>query len=184
MRRVVRYLVLFIIFAWKCWRRLCLVAVRPLFSRCGAKVVLNPFDTFSYSSIAIGNHVFIGKGAIFSASQSSITIGNGVMLGPRVTIMGGNHNISQVGQWMTDVRDKLPSDDAPIVIEDDVWIGAGAIILKGVTISRGSVIAAGSVVTRSVPQFSVAGGVPCKVLRPRFDAAELALHKQLLGIGD
>jgi len=53
----------------------------------------------------------------------------------------------------------------PVVVEDDVWLGLGVVVLKGVTIGQGSVIAAGSVVTRSVPAGVVVGGVPARVLR-------------------
>jgi acetyltransferase-like isoleucine patch superfamily enzyme len=155
-------------------------AVKPMFRQCGADVIFHPFDSFTYSTISIGDHVFIGKGAVFLASDSAITIGNKVMFGPCVLIMGGDHNTSEVGRYMIDVKRKRPSDDLPVVIEDDVWIGAGAIILKGVTIGRGSIVAAGSVVTRSIPEFSVAAGVPARVIKPRFRADQLENHKLLL----
>ena len=57
--------------------------------------------------------------------------------------------------------------DAPIVINDDVWIGAGSIILAGVTIGKGAIIAAGAVVNKDVPEYSIVGGVPAKVLKYR-----------------
>ena len=57
----------------------------------------------------------------------------------------------------------------PVVIEDDVWVGANVTILKGVTIGHGSVVAAGAVVTKSCPPYSIIGGVPAKVLRRRFE---------------
>ena len=57
--------------------------------------------------------------------------------------------------------------DAPIVVEDDVWIGFGAIILAGVTIGRGAIIGAGSVVNKDVPPYAIVGGVPAKVLKMR-----------------
>lgn len=82
------------------------------------------------------------------------------MLGPNVTMMGGDHNIYQLGRYMYDVHEKLLENDLPIVIEDNVWIGAGVIVLKGVTIGTGSVIAAGSVVTKDVAPFSIMAGVP------------------------
>ena len=59
--------------------------------------------------------------------------------------------------------------DQPVVIEDDVWVGANVTILKGVTIGHGSVVAAGAVVTKSCPPYSIIGGVPAKVLRKRFE---------------
>ncbi|CAG0905860.1 unnamed protein product, partial [Darwinula stevensoni] len=80
------------------------------------------------------------------------------MFGPNVTIMGGNHNTSVIGAFMYDVREKLPENDQPVIIEDDVWVGTGVIILKGVTIGKGSIIAAGSVVTKSCKPYSILGG--------------------------
>jgi acetyltransferase-like isoleucine patch superfamily enzyme len=139
-------------------------------------------SSFSYSSIIIGSHVYIGPGAFFSASESSITIGNKVLFGPKVTIMGGDHNISPIGQYMYDVKHKEPNDDLPVVIQDDVWVGTGAIILKGVTIGMGAVVAAGAVVTKDVPPYSIVGGVPAKVISMRFSESEIIEHKRILRI--
>ena len=102
------------------------------------------------------------------------------MFGPNVTIMGGDHNYSQLGKYMFDVEEKRPQDDLPIVIEDDVWVGTGAIILKGVRLGTGSIVAAGSVVTSNVEPYSIVGGVPAKKLKMRFSDEELTKHKELL----
>jgi len=59
----------------------------------------------------------------------------------------------------------------PIVIEDDVWIGANATILKGVRISRGSIVGSGAVVTKDVPPYSIVGGNPAKIIRSRLVAS-------------
>ena len=67
-----------------------------------------------------------------------------------------------------------------MVIEDGCWIGANVTILKGVTIGRGSVVAAGAVVTRSCPPYSIIGGVPARVIKPRFTAEEIEEHESLL----
>lgn len=166
----------------KMGRRACMFAVKPMFKHCGRNVIFNPFDSFTYSSIKIGNDVFIGKGAVFLASKSTITIGDKVMFGPQVTIMGGDHNTSEIGCFMIDIKQKRTCDDLPVVIENDVWIGTGAIILKGVTIGRGSIVAAGSVVTHSIPEFSIAAGIPARVIKPRFSHEQLQMHKHILGL--
>lgn len=153
---------------------------KPLFKKHGKRFIFDPFDKFSYSTIEIGDDVFIGHGACFSASESKIVIGNKVMFGPKVTIMGGDHNTTLIGEYMYDINDKLPHNDLPVIIEDDVWIGTGAIILKGVTIHTGSIIAAGSLVTKDVEAYSVYGGVPAKLIKPRFTQEELTQHIQLL----
>ena len=146
-------------------RRLRVILSRPRFLRCGSNVLFDPNDSFNYSSIEIGDDVFIGSGALFHASESRITIGSKVMFGPGVAILGGDHNVSQIGRFMFDVTDKLPGNDRPVVIEDDVWIGARAIILKGVTIGENSVVAAGAVVTKSVPANVVVAGNPAVVTK-------------------
>lgn len=91
-----------------------------------------------------------------------IEFGNDVMIGPKVIILSRNHGLN---------RNQLirlqPYIKSKIIIGDDVWIGAGTIILKGVTINRGAVIGAGSVVTKDVPEYAIAVGVPAKIIKYR-----------------
>ncbi|HAC34532.1 MAG TPA: galactoside O-acetyltransferase [Gammaproteobacteria bacterium] len=154
--------------------------LRPLFQSCGDNVKFDPGDYFTYSTITLGNDVYIGPGAHFSASNSAITIGNKVMFGPGVTIIGGDHNTAEVGRYMKDVKEKRPQDDQPVFIHDDVWVGANATILKGVVIGSGSIIAAGALVIDSVAENSIVGGVPARLLKPRFSKEQLQQHRTLL----
>ena len=147
-------------------RRLLRLLIRPLFAACGRNVSFNPFDNFSYSTIRIGSDVYIAAGARFSARRG-IRIGSKVMFGPNVIIRGGNHNTTVLGRYMFDVHEKRIEDDQPVTIEDDVWVGAGAIILMGVTIGRGAIIGAGAVVNHDVAPYSVVAGVPARVIRSR-----------------
>lgn len=141
--------------------------LRPLFRRCGRNVRFDPGGSYSFDSIEIGSDVFIGRGAVMSSART-IRIGSKVMMGPGVTLMGGDHNSSVPGVCMWDVHEKRDCDDQDITIEDDVWIGARAVILKGVTVGRGSIVAAGSVVTRNVEPYTIVAGVPARLLRRRF----------------
>jgi acetyltransferase-like isoleucine patch superfamily enzyme len=156
--------------------------LKSQFKKVGKRVKFDPFGSYSFETIEIGNDVFIGKGAILMASDSFIKIGNKVMFGPNVTIMGGDHNVNVIGKYMFDVKEKAPNDDLPVIIEDDVWIGASAIILKGVTISKGSIVAAGALVKTSFPPYSIVAGVPAKVIRSRFDNENLKTHEKLLNV--
>lgn len=81
------------------------------------------------------------------------------MIGPNVTLCAGTHPLSP------ELRLKKAQFNLPIVIEKNVWIGAGAIILPGVTIGENSVIGAGSIVTKNIPKNMLAYGSPCKVIR-------------------
>lgn len=82
---------------------------------------------------------------------------------------------------MDEVVEKRQCDDEDVVVEDDVWIGYGVTILKGVTIGHGSVVGACSVVTRSLPPYSVYTGVPALKIRERFNREQVLLHEKLLG---
>jgi len=166
--------------AKRIFRRARMHIVKRLFASVGRNVVFFADDIFTYKNIFIGNDVYIGPGANFSASESSITIEDKVMFGPGVTIMGGDHNTSVIGKYMFDIKDKKVGDDLPVVISTDCWIGCNVSILKGVTIGRGSIVAAGAVVTKSMPEYSVVGGVPARVLKPRFSEVDLELHKRKL----
>lgn len=154
------------------------------FASCGASVRFDPRGTYSFDTIFLGDFVNLGARPTLLATNSSIVIGNHVMFGPEVVVRGGNHRIDVVGRYMDSVgpSEKRASDDLGVVIEDDVWIGQGATILGGVSVGRGAVIAAGSVVTKSVPAYTIVGGNPARVLRSRFSEDEIAQHESILGI--
>jgi len=136
--------------------------------------------TFTYKNISLGNFVSIGSGACLQSTHGEIIIGNHVMFGPGVHIHGGNHNINVVGQYMDQIQNKENGSDGKVIIGDDVWVGACAIILKGVTIGEGSIIGAGSIVTKDIPPYSVYTGAPSCKLKPRWDDQTINKHKQLL----
>lgn len=100
---------------------------------------------------------------------SPIRIGNHVMIGPHVVIASGNHDYKQVEKPM---RFAGNLTKGPIVIEDNVWIGANVTITDGVRIGHDSVIGANSVVTKDVAPYDVVGGVPARVIGNRLEAAE------------
>lgn len=163
------------------WRRGKMILLRPAFKRYGRHFIFDPDSFYSFKNIEVGNDVSVGGGAFFLASKSRIIIGNKVLFGPNVTIVGGNHNTSVPFQFMYDMEEKRPEDDQDVVIEDDVWVGTGVIILKGVRVGRGSVIAAGAVVIKNVPPYTVAAGVPAKPIRGRFPDLEIILaHEEKL----
>ena len=149
---------------------------------CGKHVYLRPSssDFKGLWNMSIGDYTSIPKGSVFYCTEASLTIGKKVIFGPRPTIITGDHRIDVVGKYIMDSNDKLPENDAAVVIEDDVWIGANVTILKGVTIGRGSVVAAGAVVTKSCPPYSIIGGVPAKLLKMRFTQAEIIEHEKRL----
>jgi acetyltransferase-like isoleucine patch superfamily enzyme len=152
--------------------------LRFAFRRCGRRFVFDPDGHYTFRTIEVGDDVSIGAGAVLLASESKIIIGNKVMFGPNVTIIGGNHNTSIVGRFMYDVKEKRAEDDQDVIIDNDVWVGSGAIILKGVRIGRGSIVAAGAVVGREVLPYTIVGGVLASVISTRFAALESILEHE------
>ncbi len=162
------------------WRRGRECLLRARFGSHGRHVRFDPDGYFSFPNIHLGDDVILGKGAVLMAARSRILIGSKVMFGPGVFIVAGNHNTSVLGRAMFDVYDKRPEDDQDVVIEDDVWVGARATILKGVTVRRGAIVAAGSVVTRNVPPYAIVGGNPARVIRFRWQADQILEHERVL----
>ena len=118
--------------------------------------------------ITIGNYVGMSSPCIWI--QNKLTIGNHVNIGGNSIILDTDtHQIDYLarrGQKVADMNNpKTTIQSAPVTIEDDVWIGANCIILKGVTIGARSVIGAGSVVTKSIPADCIAAGNPCRVIK-------------------
>lgn len=147
---------------------------------CGKHVYIRPSssDFKGLWNLSVGDYTSIPKGSVFYCTEAPLTIGRKVIFGPRPTIITGDHRIDVVGKYIIDSTEKLPENDSPVVIEDDVWIGANVTILKGVTIGHGSVVAAGAVVTKSCPPYSIIGGIPAKVLKMRFTPKEIEEHER------
>lgn len=149
---------------------------------CGRGVYLRPMssDIKGLWNLSVGDGTSIPKGSTLYCTEAPLIIGRKVIFGPNPTIITGDHRIDVIGRYIMDSHEKLPENDAPVVIEDDVWCGANVTILKGVTIGRGSVVAAGAVVTKSCPPYSIVGGVPAKILKYRFTVEECLLHEKTL----
>ena len=111
--------------------------------------------------LTIGDYTFIGTGSEMDLS-GTITIGSHTLIAPNVFITDHAHNMS------IDARlDEQGTHIAPVSIGDDVWIGTRAVILPGVVIGNGAVVGAGAVVTRDVPEYCIAAGVPARLIGKR-----------------
>lgn len=115
-----------------------------------------PFYTDFGKNITFGKEVFINSGCHFQ-DQGGITIGDGSLIGHNVVLATINHDL--------DPKNNRKNHYLPVKIGSHVWIGSNATILPGVTIEDWAVVAAGAVVTRDVPDMTVVGGIPAKVLK-------------------
>ena len=108
--------------------------------------------------LTIGDYTRVG---LRNTIIGPVNIGNHVNLAQNVTVTGLNHNYQDVKKMI----DEQGVNTQPVVIEDDVWVGANSVILPGVTLGKHCVVAAGSVVSHSVPSYSICAGCPAKVIK-------------------
>ncbi len=145
-------------------------------------------NTDANPGIALGKGVAINDAVVINANRGCVTLGERSWLGPFCLVYGnggvtigsnvliaGHTSINTVSHAAE--RCDIPINDQPIltgpvVIEDDVWIGLNAVILQGVTLGHGSIVGAGAVVTHSIPPWSIALGVPARVVGRRQGAPE------------
>jgi hypothetical protein ELI_0084 len=136
--------------------------IRKLFFRLIGKktdesfLLFPPFYTDCGKNITVGKNVFINSGCCFQ-DQGGITIGDGALIGHQVVLATLNHDLNP------ERRKSMKA--APIVIGKNVWIGAHATVLAGVSIGDNAVIAAGAVVTKDVPPMTVVAGIPAKTVK-------------------
>lgn len=119
--------------------------------------------------VFIGEDTELGRGCMVLPSMQckgiTITFGSHIQVAPNVIFAAAGHDYRFLD---------LPDIAGSIAIGDYVWIGAGSVILPGVTIGEGAVIGAGSVVSRDIPPYSIAAGIPAKVIKPRVLAEDEA----------
>lgn len=126
----------------------------------GAVLHVYNFRKIPHSGIKIGKNSLIGEYSVIRG-QGGVTIGDRVYTSPFTQIIAVNHVFDDPQRPFVDQGITAEG----IVIEDDVWLGAGAVITDGVRVRRGAVVAAGAVVTKDVPPHTVVGGVPARVLK-------------------
>ncbi len=128
----------------------------------GSRFILGTLDDNPHTDLVIGNFVQINWGCYISG-EGGLEIGDRVLIGPNVSILSAGHG------YIDDQRliQEQGLTHERIVIEEDVWIGGGSVILQGVRLGRGCVVGGGSTVVDDVPAFAVVGGSPARVIKWR-----------------
>jgi acetyltransferase-like isoleucine patch superfamily enzyme len=158
-------------------RNILLFKVRYPWVRLGRNVHCQWSATFwsPHRRITLGDNIGIGYRCTFLCD---IEIGNKVLIASDVAMVNSDdHRFDVVGK---PIWDSGRGDCHEIIVEDDVWIGHGAILLTPLRVGRGSIISAGSVVTKDVPPYAVVAGVPARVIRMRFSPREIVEHEAIL----
>lgn len=169
--------------AWRLWR----AGGHVLMS--GQDVHVGPRCRFwATRGIEIGDGTYLGKDVLI---ETNCRIGRYVLLANRVGIIGRHdHDFRTAGvpvrfsPWVGSRRNPSPHRDDTAVVEDDVWIGFGAMLLSPVRVGRGAIVAAGAVVTRDVAPYDIVAGNPAAPVGRRFATAEeIAAHEAMVQRG-
>lgn len=136
--------------------------VRNLLSRLFGKTVDESFRVFPPFYTDFGKNITVGKNVFINAcchfqDHGGVSLGNGCQIGHNVVFATLNHGLAP--------EDRQTTYPAPITLGKNVWVGSNSTILQGVTIGDNAVIAAGAVVTKDVPENTIVGGVPARIIR-------------------
>jgi acetyltransferase-like isoleucine patch superfamily enzyme len=172
------------------------LATRYRLARCRAPVRVFGTDLhvgtrprmWASERIEIGDHSYLGHEV---SIETNCRIGRHVLIANRVALVGRrDHDFRTLGvpvrfgHWVGSERTPSPFRGDGVVIEDDVWIGYGALLLSGVRVGRGAVVAAGSVVKGDVPPYAIVGGNPAVPIGKRFsNPADIARHEGMVASG-
>lgn len=129
----------------------------------------------SPQKVVIGNAVLLNEDTKVGG-QCGVSIGNHVLIGYNVNIVSENHAYQNP---LLPIK-KQGYYGGPIIIYDDVWIGANAVILPNVILGRGCIIGANAVVTKNVPEYAIVGGIPAKLLRYRFSKSDIEKARKIV----
>ena len=154
--------------------------IRRKLNYCGRNFRLGYMSQIlSPDCFCIGDDFYAGLFSYFGTNiYSKVEIGNKVMFGPRCTIQGGNHDTHFAG-YLKDGKESTVL--GPIKIEDGAWVGCDVTIISKTVIGEGSIIGAKSLVNRTIPPYTIAAGIPAKIIKSRFSSVG-ELSEALLNI--
>lgn len=151
-----------------------------------SSVIPSSVKVYNGSNLYMEDDTLIGEDSVIMNPRASFTMKKYSFTARELLVIDGNH-MPVVGlpkiKVTNEMKDASPDKDkynAPIVVEEDVWIGARVTLMSGVTIGRGCIIAAGAVVTRSTSPYSVCGGVPSKFIKFYWTIDQIIEHEKQL----
>jgi acetyltransferase-like isoleucine patch superfamily enzyme len=147
----------------------------------GKNSCINPPFNITPSNIYLGPETHIGCCCLISAVNAKFICKGHCAIAHHFTVHTGNH-ARIPGMFITDINDnnKPSGFDKDVIVEEDCWIGANVTLLSGVTIGRGTTVAAGSVVSKSLPPYSLCGGVPARFIKFYWNIEQILEHEEVL----
>lgn len=157
-------------------------ANRNVFGHLSDNVRFTPPCKFvNRKNIFIYSDTSFGEGLIISALNAKFIMKKGCAVAENFTVRTGNH-ARIIGEFVGDIteKEKPRGYDADVIVEEDVWIGCNVTLLSGVKIGRGSTLAAGAVVSKDIPPYCIAAGVPAKPIKFYWTIDQIIEHEKML----
>ncbi len=151
-----------------------------------SSVIPSSVKVYNGSNLYMEDDTLIGEDSVIMNPRASFTMKKYSFTARELLVIDGNHMPVvglpkiKVTNAMKDASPEREKYNAPVTVEEDVWIGARVTLMSGVTIGRGCIIAAGAVVTRSTPPYSVCGGVPSKFIKHYWTIDQIIEHEKQL----
>ena len=152
------------------------------FGYCANSVTLTPpLYIDCPKNVFLYEHTQLASGTVISTPNAKFTIKANCCIAEHLTVHTGNH-ANVVGMLCSQITEenKPKGYDKDVIVENDVWIGCNVTLLAGVTVGRGAIIAAGAVVSKDVPPYAIAGGVPAKVIKFKWTVDQILEHESKL----
>lgn len=156
--------------------------MKSRFGKIGKNVMLDaPITIDNPANVFLEDNTHISSGSHISALNARFVMGRYSGAANNLSVRTGNHMMI-VGRFYRTITDKekAPEYDKDVIVNEDVWIGCNVTLLSGVTIGRGAIIAAGAVVSKDIPPYAIAGGVPAKVIKFKWTVKQILEHESKL----
>ena len=150
------------------------------FAGFGKNTIVNPHSKLVPQNMFLGDNVIIQSGVNFISYKGRLNVGKYSVISSGCIIVPSRHMPIVGVPFYYSTKYHIGDEDTTINIEEDCWIGAGCILLPGITIGRGSIVGAGSVVTKDIPPYSISAGCPARIVSIKFSLEDIIAHERLL----
>ena len=148
-----------------------------MIGRIGRDCIIASGSNLKVENLYLDDFVILQDRINFISNKGKLYVGRFSVISSGCFIIPGKHNLTVGMPFFVNAKYNLGDEELDIVIKEDCWIGAGSILLPGITIGRGAIVGAGSVVTKDVPPYAVVAGAPARIIAIRMSVPDILTHE-------